>query len=164
MIGFVGDGFGSNETTNHLTLFDLASCDVMFASQLCGSKLERASLIRGWMLVALSGSPNRLNAVLSLLHPLDRYGTPSAIGSAIGRALSRIRTQVGFLNGLVLNHLGSSTARLWCCSVQYPFKTSAKHKRDRGRDSQMRPRPRLNSQPQGATKWLPTFNVAWHDT
>ena len=33
-----------------------------------------------------------------------------------------------------------------------PFKTSAKPKRDRGRDSQHRPRPRLNSQPQGATQ------------
>ena len=37
----------------------------------------------------LSGPLNRLNAILSLLHPLDRYRTPSAIGSAIGRALSR---------------------------------------------------------------------------
>ena len=35
----------------------------------------------------LSGPLNRLNATLSLLHPLDR--TPSAIGSAIGRPLSR---------------------------------------------------------------------------
>ena len=33
----------------------------------------------------LSGPLNRLNAILSLLHPLDRYRTPSAIGSAIGR-------------------------------------------------------------------------------
>ena len=38
---------------------------------------------------ALSGPLNRLNAILSLLHPLDRYRTPSAIGSAIGRPLSR---------------------------------------------------------------------------
>ena len=41
--------------------------------------------------------------------------SPSAIGSAIGRpypALSRIHTQIGLLNCLVLNHLGSSTARL----------------------------------------------------
>ena len=37
----------------------------------------------------LSGPLNRLNAILSLLHPLDRYRTPSAIGSAIGRPLSR---------------------------------------------------------------------------
>ena len=37
----------------------------------------------------LSGPLNRLNAILSLLHPLDRYRTPSAIESAIGRALSR---------------------------------------------------------------------------
>ena len=37
----------------------------------------------------LSGPLNRLNAILSLLQPLDRYMTPSAIGSAIGKALSR---------------------------------------------------------------------------
>ena len=33
----------------------------------------------------LSGPLDRLNAILSLLQPLDRYRTPSAIGSAIGR-------------------------------------------------------------------------------
>ena len=32
----------------------------------------------------LSGPLDRLNAILSLLHPFDRYRTPSAIGSAIG--------------------------------------------------------------------------------
>ena len=55
-----------------------------------------------------------LNAILSLLQPLDRYRTPSAIGSAIGRpylALSRFHAQVGALNRLVLNRLGGSTAR-----------------------------------------------------
>ena len=36
----------------------------------------------------LSGPLNRLNAILSLLQPLDCYRTPSAIGSAIGRPLS----------------------------------------------------------------------------
>ena len=40
---------------------------------------------------ALSGPLNRLNAILSLLHPVDRYRTHSAIGSAIGRPLSRIQ-------------------------------------------------------------------------
>ena len=58
-------------------------------------------------------------AQLSLLHPLDRYRTPYAIGNAIGRlylALSRILAQVGVLNRLVLNHIGRSTARLWCYS------------------------------------------------
>ena len=43
----------------------------------------------------LSGPLNRLNSILSLLHPLDDYRTPSSIGSAIGRpylALSRIHT------------------------------------------------------------------------
>ena len=37
----------------------------------------------------LSGPLNRLNAILSLLHPLDRYRSHPAIGSAIGRPLSR---------------------------------------------------------------------------
>ena len=37
----------------------------------------------------LSGPLDRLNAILSLLQPLDRYRAPSAIGSAIGRPLSR---------------------------------------------------------------------------
>ena len=59
----------------------------------------------------LSGPLNRLNAILSLLQPLDRYRTPSAIESAIGRPLSRIQIQVGVLNRLVLNRLGGSTAR-----------------------------------------------------
>ena len=65
----------------------------------------------------LSGPLNRLNALLPLLHPLDQYKTPSAIGSAIGRpyvALSRIHTQVGVLNRLVLSRLEGSTARFSC--------------------------------------------------
>ena len=37
----------------------------------------------------LSGPLNRLNAILSLLHPLDRYRTHSTIWSAIGRPLPR---------------------------------------------------------------------------
>ena len=36
-----------------------------------------------------SGPLNRLNAMLSLLQPLDRFWAPSAIESAIGRPLSR---------------------------------------------------------------------------
>ena len=46
--------------------------------------------LEGWSLglAGLVGPLNRLNAILSLLHPLDRYRTPSAIGSAIGRPLS----------------------------------------------------------------------------
>ena len=66
------------------------------------------------MAAKLSGPLNRLNAILSLIQPLDRYRTPSAIGIAIGRpylALARIQTQVGVLNRLVLNRLGGSTAR-----------------------------------------------------
>ena len=68
----------------------------------------------------LSGPLKRLNAILSLLHPLDRYRTLPAIGSAIGRpylALSRIHAQVGVPNRLVLNRLGGSTARCWRYSV-----------------------------------------------
>ena len=104
---------------------------------------------------SLSGPLNRLNAILSLLRPLDRYSTPSAIGSAIGRpylALSRIHAQAGVLNRLFLNRLGGSTARWWHYSVENLFKTSAKRKRERGCNSQPRPRPRLNSQPQRASK------------
>ena len=63
----------------------------------------------------LSGPLDRLNAILSLLHPLDRYRSPSAIGTAIGRPLSRPiphpNTVVGVLNRLILNRLGGSTAR-----------------------------------------------------
>ena len=62
----------------------------------------------------LSGPLNRLSAKLSLLQPLDRYRTASAIASAIGRpylTLSRIRTQAGVLNRLSLNRLGGSTVR-----------------------------------------------------
>ena len=62
----------------------------------------------------LSGPLYRLN-ILSLLQPLDRYRTPSAIGSAIGRPLSRPishpNTVVGVLNRLILNRLAGSTAR-----------------------------------------------------
>ena len=38
---------------------------------------------------SLSDPLDWLNAILSLLHPLDRYRARSAIGSAIGRPLSR---------------------------------------------------------------------------
>ena len=116
-----------------------------------GLELSALESVRG----EKSGPLNRLNAIISLLQPLDRYRAPSAIGSAIGRpylALSRFHAQVKALNRLVLNRFRGSTARLWRYSVKNPFKTSAKQKRDRGRDSQPRPRPRLNSQPQGATK------------
>ena len=72
-----------------------------------------------WLL-GLSGPLNRLNAILSLLQPLDRYRAPSAIESAIGRpylALSRIHAQVGVLKHLVLNCLRGSTAQSWLHSV-----------------------------------------------
>ena len=44
---------------------------------------------RSSCVAVLSGPLDRLNAILSLLQPLDRYRAPSAIGSAIGRPLSR---------------------------------------------------------------------------
>ena len=62
----------------------------------------------------LSGPLDRLNAILSLLQPLDRYRTPFAIGSAIGTpypALSCFHAQLRVLNRLVLNRFGGSTAR-----------------------------------------------------
>ena len=53
--------------------------------------------------------------MLSLLHPLDRCGTPSAIGGAIGMPylarLFRIHVQVEILNRLILNRLRGSTAQ-----------------------------------------------------
>ena len=45
---------------------------------------------RNWSNHSLTGPRNRWNAILSLLQPLDSYRTPSAIGSAIGSALSRL--------------------------------------------------------------------------
>ena len=81
----------------------------------------------------LSGPLNRLNAILSqsLLHPLDRYRTPLCDRSAIGRpylALSRIPTEVGVLNRLVLNRLGGSTA---CYSGATVSKTPLKQVRNK---------------------------------
>ena len=105
---------------------------------------------------SLSGPLNRSNAILSLLQPLDRYVAPSAIGSAIGRPLSRPISHPNTggspqpprskpLEGARPRDSGAIVSKT-------PFKTSAKQKRDRGCDSQPRPRPRLISQPQGATK------------
>ena len=51
-------------------------------------------------------------------------------------ALSRIHTRVGVLNRFVLNHPGNSTSRLWCKRNKNPFKTNAKQKCNRVRDSQ----------------------------
>ena len=71
---------------------------------------------------------------------------PSAIESAIGRpnlALSRIHMQVGVLNPLDVNCVGSSTSY----TVRHPRKTRTRQKRDRARDCWPPPRPRLNSQP-----------------
>ena len=104
----------------------------------------------------LSGPLDRLNAILSLLQPLNRYRAPSAIGSAIGRPLSCpiSHPRTGGSPQLPRSKplRGAQPRDRWRYSVSNPFKTSAKRKRDRGRDSQPRPRPRLKSQPQGATK------------
>ena len=103
-----------------------------------------------------AGRPRELifNSV-STFGPEGPKNSSGGMGARLGGpylALSRIDAQVGVLNRLVLNRLGGSTARQWRYSVPNPLKTSAKQKRDRGCDSQPRPRPRLNSQPQGATK------------
>ena len=66
----------------------------------CDTKIFRGEQLRtppappkftqlGLRTCLLSGPLDRLNAILSLLQPLDRYRTPSAIGSAIGRPLFR---------------------------------------------------------------------------
>ena len=80
------------------------ACSKMLIQQHCPRLLDE-----------LRGPLNRLNAIPSLLHPLDSYRTPSAIARAIGRpylSLSRILAQVEVLNSLILNRLGGSTARL----------------------------------------------------
>ena len=62
--------------------------------------------LKGMRPSSLSGPLNGLNAILSLVQPLDRYRGPSAIESAIGRpylALTRMKMQVGVLNRLVRN-------------------------------------------------------------
>ena len=82
--------------------------------ELSSARLQEHSQHLHALKQAQSGPLNRLNAMLSLLQPLDRYRTPSAIESANGRpylALARIHTQVGVLNRLVLNRLRGSTAR-----------------------------------------------------
>ena len=91
-------------------------CDAIFFGQGIPPKKARNELLSHH----LSGPLHRLNALLYLLHPLNCSRTPSAIGSQIGRpslALSCIQTPSGALNRLLLNHLGSSTAQLWCYSV-----------------------------------------------
>ena len=101
--------------------------------------------------------PHRLNAILSLLHPLDRYRTPSAIGSAIGRPLSRPISHPntgGSPHRLVLNRLEGSTLNRAIGAIivsKTPFK-QARNKSAIETAILNRPRPRLNSQPQGATK------------
>ena len=74
-----------------------SSANAKFSIHISGTKrnspkrkiLGRVSRGRPWVIRVLSGPLDRLNAILSLLQPLDRYRTPSAIGSAIGRPLSR---------------------------------------------------------------------------
>ena len=60
----------------------------------------------------LSGPLNRLNAILSLLQPLDRYRTPLCDRECDWDApISHPKTEVVVLNRLVLNRLAGSTAR-----------------------------------------------------
>ena len=111
--------------------------------------------LRVGALVELSGPLDRLNAILSLLQPLDRYRATCAIGSAIGRALSRPisrpRTGASSQPPCPKPSRGLNRAIVGY-SVPNPFKISAKPKHDRDHDSQPHPRQRLNSQLQGATK------------
>ena len=73
----------------------------------------------------LSGPLNRLNAMLSLLH-LDRYRTPSGIGSAIGRryravSAHRVLDRRGPLGlGLGLGNLEGLLTRQCRSMMDYP--------------------------------------------
>ena len=76
-------------------------------------RFRNASKMRGTPLVAPSTGSMLYYLCFT---PSTAIGppSPSAIGSAIGRpylALSRIQTQVGVFNRLVLNRLGGSTVR-----------------------------------------------------
>ena len=95
--------------------------------------------------------------ILSLLQPLDRYTyiyiyiyDLSAIGSAIGSPISHPRTGSSSQppRSKPLRGLNRVIVALWCPK---PLENK-RNKDNRGRDSQPHPRPRLNSQPQGATK------------
>ena len=83
---------------------------------------------------ALSGPLDRLNAILSLLQPLDR---PSVMESAIRRpylALSRIHAQAGALNRLILNRLGGAQPRDSGAIIIIVFEIALKQARNKKRD------------------------------
>ena len=131
-----------------------------------GREEKKQVRVRVYVCVSdLRGPLNRLNAIRSLLQPIDRYRIPSAMGSAIGRPLSR---PISHPRAGRSSHpprskplRGLNQRRVWWrYSVQNPFYTRAKQKRDRDRDSQPRPLSRLNSQLQGATK-CPTQTSAF---
>ena len=98
--------------------------------------------------------------VTILLQPLDRYRTPSAIGSAIGEApispYLASKHSCGSPQPPRSKPLWGAQPRDSGAIVSKTPLKQAQNKNamgsDRGRDSQPRPRPRLNSQPQGATK------------
>ena len=95
--------------------------------------------------------------MLSLLHPLDRYRTPSVIGSAIQRPLSRPTPHP--CSGRSSQPPCSKPPRRCHTIVSKPLLNQMRHKkRDSGRDSQPLPQQRLDSQPQGGTKpWWVTL-------
>ena len=101
--------------------------------------------------------PEKVEQSLDIIEcqALCRYRTPSATGGAIGRRY------------LALSQPPTKEAELRDCSVivsKTLKKTSAKQKRDRGRDSRPRPRARLISQPRGATKSVRHLAIAWMAT
>ena len=118
----------------------------------CGNVAVRVSSAKFFITaVLLNGPLNRWNATQCLWYLLDRDRSLSAIGNVI-LALSCIHVQVGSLNRLILNRLGGSTARHLLLSVWNPLKTRPRQKLDGGRNSRAPSRPRLNPEPQGATK------------
>ena len=90
--------------------------------------------------------------MVSLLHPLDRYRTPSCDRDCdwetVSRPISRPRT------GMSSQPPRSKPLRGLNCAIVV-LKTLLNQRRNKNTieaDSELCPRPRLNSQPQGATK------------
>ena len=108
--------------------------------KICFSKKSEVLIVwTNW----LSGPLNRLNAILS--HPRPQQ---DPFCDTLSRPISHPRTVCRSSEPPCSAQPRDGGA----IASETFFKTSMKQERDGGHDSQPRPRPRLNSQPQGATK------------